>query len=279
MSKIKNDQFYTKKDVSQKCVEILLNNYPELVNKPFIEPSAGEGSFLSALENYGYNNVLAFDIEPKNEKIKQGDFLSQQIDDKMVAIGNPPFGHRSKLAIDFFNKCAEFCDTIAFIVPLQFRKYSVQSKLNKDFCLVSDTLLDSNSFEHDNKDLSVRCCFQIWTKSKDYLNLRIKERPEISHPDFEMYLYNNTPQALKFFDYDWDFAVPRQGYYDYSLRIKNKNELSTKVQYMFFKAKNQNILNNLINLDFDMLSKKNTTTPGFGKADIIELYKSKYNLK
>lgn len=120
----------------------------------------------------------------------------------LIAIGNPPFGKRSKLAIEFFNHCAKFCHTIAFIVPVQFQKYGVQSHLDKDFHLIYEELLNPTSFENNGKDLTVRCCFQIWTKKKGWTDLRIKEAPATSHPDFEMFLYNNTPETRKYFDYD-----------------------------------------------------------------------------
>lgn len=278
--KIENDQFYTKQEVSLKCFSILKNNFSELINNSIIlEPSAGTGSFINAFLDFGINkdNILAYDIEPKHPLIKKGDFLSTSFDNSsMIAIGNPPFGKRSKLAIDFFNHCAKFCHTIAFIVPVQFRKYSVQNRLNNKFNLIYDELLNPTSFENNGKDLTVRTCFQIWTKKEGFLDKRIKTAPPISHSDFDMYLYNNTPQALKFFDYDWDFAVPRQGFYDYTLRITDKNQLNKKIQYMFFKAHNQEILKRLLEIDFEKLSLKNTTIKGFGKADVVEEYLKKY---
>lgn len=277
MAKIPNDQFYTKRNVSHHCFEKVLE-YKELINQnsKILEPSAGTGSFMEAFLDFGFQkeNILAYDIEPKHSLVKKADFLEQNIekDDNLIACGNPPFGRRSSLAISFFNKCAECCSTIAFIVPVQFRKYGVQSKLNNNFKLIYDELLDPVSFENNGKDLNVRCCFQIWTKKEGFKDLRIKEAPPVSHEDFEMYLYNNTPQALKFFDYDWDFAVPRQGFYDYSLRIKDKKELNPRVQYMFFKAKDKETLKKLESIDFNQLSLKNTTIKGFGKADIVEEY-------
>ena len=279
MSNILNDQFYTKPLVAEECLEIL-QKYPELFSDCIIlEPSAGTGAFLEAFKKIGIEDerILAYDIEPKHEKVIQGDFLKTSLKNvPMIAVGNPPFWKRAKLAIDFFNKCALSCDTIAFIVPVQFRKYSVQSKLNEEFRLIDDTLLNPASFENGNKTLSVRCCFQIWTKNKNYTNLRILKKPDISDDDFIMYLYNNTPKALKFFDYDWDFAVPRQGYYDFSLRITKKEELNPKIQYMFFKGKTKEITERLMSLDYDKLSEKNTTIKGYGKADVVAEYRRIY---
>ena len=91
-----------------------------------------------------------------------------------------------------------------------------------------------------------------------------------------MYLYNNTKQARKYFDYEWDFAVPRQGFYDYSLRIEKKEELSPRIQYMFFKGKTPEITERLKKIDYEKLALNNTTIKGFGKADVVKEYMNLY---
>lgn len=45
---------------------------------------------------------------------------------------------------------------------------------------------------------------------------------------------------------------------------------------MFIKAKDEIILERLLKIDFEKLSKKNTTIPGFGKADLVKEYKELY---
>lgn len=276
--KIQNDQFYTKTNISEKCFNILTDNYLELLkDSQILEPSAGTGSFVEAFLNKGVKSedIYAFDIEPKHPLVKYADFFDIAFKDKdIITIGNPPFGKRSKLAIVFFNHSAMFSHTIAFIVPVQFQKYGVQHRLNKDFHLIYDEVLPADSFENNGKSLSVRCCFQVWTKREGYKDLRIVEAPKTKHPDFEMYLYNNTPETRKYFDYDWDFAVPRQGFYDYSKRILNKDELNPKIQYMFFKTDDEQVKKRLMNIDFDKLSLKNTTIKGYGKADVVAEYAS-----
>lgn len=278
--KIQNDQFYTKQEVANACFLTIKQEFPQLLeNSKILEPSAGTGIFVEAFLNSGIdkNNILAYDIESKHPLIIEKVFLKTDFSgENMIAIGNPPFGKRSKLAIEFFNHCAKFCHSIAFIVPVQFQKYGVQKCLNKDFYLIYDKLLNPTSFENNGKDLTVRCCFQIWTKNEGWEDLQIKEAPPISHKDFTMYLYNNTPTALKYFDYDWDFAVPRQGFYNYSLRITNKNELNPKIQYMFFKGNTPVITQRLKDLDFEKLSLNNTTIKGYGKADVVKEYIEKY---
>lgn len=289
MSDIKElDQFYTKEKISSFCVnesyKIMNKFYKEMV---FLEPSAGSGSFISSIKKSSfYNNhkILSFDIDPKEKSIIKRDFLEIENSDlnniskdKIITIGNPPFGKRSKLAISFFNKAAEFSDTICFIVPLQFKKWSVHSKLNKDFELIYSEDLPKDSFTFGSKEYGIRTCFQIWTRIDTGLtNKRILTSPETKHPDLEIYQHNNTKDTLKFFDkdvYKWDFAVHRQGYYDYNVKYTDPKKLETNKQYMFIKALNPSAKKILNKIDFNELSKLNTTIPGFGKADIIKEYK------
>lgn len=248
-------------------------------NPFFVEPSAGSGSFFKLLN---HQKRIGLDIEPKDKNIKKKDFLMWQYDgmekNNVVVIGNPPFGRRSKIAIEFFNKSAEFAHTIGFIVPVQFRKYSVHSKLNSNYKLIAEKFLPENSFiTEDGNDFNVNCVFQIWTKKNTTLrNKRILSSPPINHPDFKIYQYNNTKEALKVFQFDFDFAVPRQGYEDYNRREFSVWNLERNKQWALFKARDEETRKNLIKLNFVKLAQKNTVVPGFGKADVVEEYVRTY---
>jgi len=226
-------------------------------------------------------NRVSFDLSPELSEIIQLDFLKDDIKPHLptnpIFLGNPPFGKKSKLAIAFVNKCLDYSDCVGFIVPIQFRKWSVQSKINKEAKLILDLDLEENAFELNGKDYGVRCCFQVWCLDSFSKNKNLRERtPIVEHSDFKMYQYNRTSQALKYFDYDWDFAVIRQGYHDYTKKAFSKEECDKKQQWIFFKAKNKRVLGRLLNLNFVKLSKLNTSIPGFGKADVIKEYNSKH---
>ena len=52
-----------------------------------------------------------------------------------------------------------------------------------------------------------------------------------------------------------------------------------RTQWIFFKAHSQEALKRLCQIDYDKLSKKNTSIPGFGKADVIVEYESLFGNK
>ena len=103
-------------------------------------------------------------------------------------------------------------------------------------------------------------------------NLRLTDPPAIQHDDFEMWQYNNTQEARKVFSNNFDFAVIRQGYNDYSRRETSPSKCELNKQWILFKARNREVLKTLKHIDFTELSQNNTITPGFGKADVVKEY-------
>ena len=264
------DAYFTKPDIAVQCIQTLDSLIG--LNHTYLEPSAGDGSFVRPLLG---RNVTAIDICPQADFIQQADFLESPLVATCV-VGNPPFGRRSSLAIDFINKAACFADYIAFILPVQFRKFYTQRQLDPQLSLIHDQLLPANSFLFEGKDYSVRCCFQVWTTLAVETNYRLMKALPTSHPDFQMWLYNNVPSAVPVFDNDFDFAVPRQGYQDYSLRA-SLDECVLSKQWMLFKASTPEVLDRLNRIDFHQLSLLNTSTPGFGKADVVAEYSRLYD--
>ena len=116
---IKNDKYYTKLNIAKKCINFTKEHIPNFNDYILLEPSAGNGSFSSQLQN-----CEAYDLYPENETIKKLNFLNYlpDLNKKYIVIGNPPFGKRSNDAILFFNKSATFADYIAMIFPVSFMK-------------------------------------------------------------------------------------------------------------------------------------------------------------
>lgn len=186
------DKFYTNKDVSKRCIDLVgdLSLYDDI-----IEPSAGSGSFSSQIKS-----CLAFDLEPEGEGIKQADWFKvdkSQFSKNSLVIGNPPFGVQSNLAVDFFNESAKFAKTIAFILPLSFKKDSVQNRLDLNFELINEFVLERNSFTLDGNLYDVPSVFQVWQRAE-------VQRKKISMP--------MTSSNFDFTDRDKaDIRVPRVG--------------------------------------------------------------------
>lgn len=161
------DRFYTTPETVTKCLSLIDFSQYDCI----IEPSAGTGNFSYQFpkDKVTYN----FDLNPAAENIVEADWfkLDKTQFNKYSSIlvcGNPPFGQQNTLAIGFFNEAAKFCDTIAFILPLSFKKDSIQNKLNLSFHLESELVLNDCEFLlKDEESIKVPCVFQVWHKKAD----------------------------------------------------------------------------------------------------------------
>ena len=190
--KEENDKFYTKPEVSKLCINMIDLSDFDLI----IEPSAGCGSFSKQIDN-----CVAYDLVPEDNTIIQQDFfeldITQFIGRKVLTIGNPPFGVQNNLAIRFFNKAAQYSDTIAFILPKSFMKESVQNKLDLRFHLDKYIELPYKSFSLNGEDYGVNCIFQIWKKKDIKRTIKTKM---------------NSESFIKFGnENDFDFIIRRVG--------------------------------------------------------------------
>jgi predicted RNA methylase len=94
----------------------------------------------------------------------QKDFfeLNLKYDNKNIVIGNPPFGYKAKLAIDFINKSLDFSDIVIFILPIQFRRWLTQKQVREDAKLLFELpKLEQNSFIYKDKPYNVNCLVQV----------------------------------------------------------------------------------------------------------------------
>lgn len=192
------DKYYTKTEVVDICV-IMLQKYIEINNNDVcIEPSAGNGAFISNIKKI-FKNYKFYDLEPQNNNIIKQDYLEfnfntiiEQKYNKIHILGNPPFGRQSSLAIKFIKKSCKYCDSISFILPKSFKKDSLKKHFPLNFHLIYEYDLPKNSFIVDNKEYDVPCVFQIWLKKNinrtvqeklkpnKYKFVKIDENPDIS---------------------------------------------------------------------------------------------------
>lgn len=280
MKENKLDQFYTNPITSDYIIRIVSNMFEGFITKQFIEPSAGCGNFINSLIKKGVNKdkIIAYDIEPKDSTIiVKSDYLKTKIpyNKDNITIGNPPFGRNGKLALEFLNKSLSESDIVIFILPLLFKRYSMQKRVVNEGRLIAEFPIPANSFLVNSKEYNVNCVLQIWTTSKikTFLSdIRLRQAPSNKMEGITTYIHNNTKETLKYFNknkYKWDFAVVRQGYYDYNEKITNPKKLKNNRQYMFFKITNNNLKDTIYKVNFEKLSKTNTITPGFSTTDFI----------
>ena len=152
--KLENDKYYTPKELSKRLILKTFNLIGKENITEIIEPSAGDGSFSTQIQS-----CIAYDIEPENSSIIKSDFLKLNIEYKKgrLFIGNPPFGVHNKLVIDFYNKCCECGDYIAFILPISC--YQNDIKLYK-FDLIYSEDLGINQYT----DRNLHCCFNVYKR-------------------------------------------------------------------------------------------------------------------
>jgi hypothetical protein len=229
------DKFYTKKDIVEKCIELVRDNI-KISNKDLIiEPSAGNGSFIDSIKKIS-NNYQFYDLSPEHEEIQKQDYLDLDYNNllndkqKIHIIGNPPFGRQSSMAIKFIKKSCEYADSISFILPKSFKKESMKKHFNIYFHLINEFEIPENSFIVNNVECDVPCIFQIWIKKKT-----IRELPKKIIPQYFKFVKKTDNP---------DISFRRVGVYAGSISqdIENKSEQS----HYFIKFLNNNKLDDNI---------------------------------
>ena len=164
------DQFFTPEQVTRKCWTIF--NEVTKVNPDeytFIEPSAGDGAFLKVLPQ----GTIAMDVEPRNERIIRQDYLTwtpapptDTNQNKYIVFGNPPFGLRGHVALNFINHSQKFADYVCFVLPQLFESDGKGSprKRVKGYNLIYSEKVSAPFYTPENTNVDVNGVFQIWSK-------------------------------------------------------------------------------------------------------------------
>ena len=180
------DKFYTNNNIVDLCFEYILTNLE--INKEndlIVEPSAGNGAFISKIKE-NCNNYQFYDIKPEHNEIIKQDFIESNFNinvklyNSIHIIGNPPFGRQSSTTIKFIKKITEYANSISFILPLSFKKESLKSHFPLNYHLIFEKDLPKNSFSIDDKSHDVPCVFQIWCK-KNYERIKIEKIEPINY--------------------------------------------------------------------------------------------------
>jgi len=88
------DKYYTKNNIVDQCINLVKTYIDISTNDLIIEPSAGNGSFISHIQQLS-NNYKLYDLEPEHNEITKQDFLELECSlfgasyNKIHIIGNP----------------------------------------------------------------------------------------------------------------------------------------------------------------------------------------------
>jgi hypothetical protein len=209
------DQFFTPDSTAEYCyIKFLevLKLYKDYEKYTYIEPSAGNGSFLKILPD---DRRIGFDIEPKHKEIIKQDYLdwkpNENDNKKYVVIGNCPFGLRGQLALKFINNSSKFADYVCFILPQLFESDGKGSPMKRvvGLNLIHSETLDTD-FESPNKKLiKVNYIFQIWSKFHKNNSYDIKK---FENENIKIYSLSNgdSPSTIrnKKMFYKCDIYIP-----------------------------------------------------------------------
>lgn len=266
---VDREHFLTGDALASRCVrrvdEVLDLNSFDLI----VEPSAGEGSFLRLLPP---GKRLGLDIEPGTPEIRRVDFLQwdpgEVGHDRILTIGNPPFGRRGALAVAFINHACSFSTAVALILPRSFNKYTFQDRVHPRFHLLSNEVCADDFAVGDGRFRRVNTVFQIWVKGDGE---RSRSQHERSHPDFEMrhaHLSRVTPPQLAMLRSHYAFTIPQVGA-DFATRDASA---VVRGSHWFIRPRAPGVRRRFDRLDFAFLDEMNTAHKSLSRKDIVAAY-------
>lgn len=219
--------------------QYIVNKTKEIIGEEniteYIEPSAGAGVFLDYLEK---ENVpyLAYDIEPEDNRIIKQDFLALELEYKKgrCVIGNPPYGSRNILSVQFYKKSIQLGDYISLILPIS--QYNNNQQMY-EFDLIHTENLGKRLYS----SRKVHCCFNIYSKPFKGLN----EKPNYKLQDVKIVEIRQGNKEVT--DYDiricgWGASVGKQVDYpnqyakEFCIKINN-NKYIYKIRNTLLSAK------------------------------------------
>ena len=266
-NKIDNDKFYTKNSTAKICIDIIDFSIYDFV----IEPSAGNGSFLSQIP---HANKIGIDINPECDDILKMSWFDYAIPDtysKVLIIGNPPFGIRNNLSKKFIKHSVSFSNvyTIAFVLPNVYNKHTMQRVIPKEYRIKTALLLPENSFEIESETYHVPCTFYVFEKSKG---------PDLR---FDPSLYQDTTDWKYGNDLDYNFYVMGA-----SFEVKDKPEKSNRGYYIKINP-NKDVVKVKNNFERLRVLRKNGQIKGYSsvnggvfwttKPELVKIYKEEYD--
>lgn len=169
------DQFFTRPEAAAACAKWMTEAMRSINLDPdefwFVEPSAGCGHFYEQMPTDRRTGLDIAPIGPAAKHLQRADYLRWQNPNgkqRYAVLGNPPFGLRGHLALQFINKSAEYADVVGFVLPQLFDsdgKGAPSKRVSTELGLVMSRKMDADSFcAPDGRPVGVSTVFQVWAK-------------------------------------------------------------------------------------------------------------------
>ena len=255
---VEREEFYTRKEDAERLYAEVIDRYGTDFDF-FIEPSCGMGAFLNLMPF----NKIGIDI------IFGTDFFTWEFPKgRNIVIGNPPFGRKGKLAMQFLNRCSKHCEVVAMILPSIFSKYTFINRVHPMMHLKYETTVtEFDRPDEIGKGPKVNCVFQIWEKSTE---LRPKIVRHTSCDDFDMIHrhYSRTSPDERERLKSYDFAISQiEG------KIRNCEDVTAgSVYFIKDNTSDKSVRSVMERVDFSNLSIHHIGATSLTKADIVEGY-------
>lgn len=252
-TKLHLDKYYTPIELAKYCIDKTYKVIGKENISEVIEPSAGNGSFSNHIKD-----CIAYDIEPESDGIVKQDFLQLEIPYKQgrLIIGNPPYGARNTLSVQFYKKSIELADYIAFILPISQLKNNQQLY---EFDLIHSEDLGLQTYT----DREVHCCFNIYQRPKGKLN----SKPNYKLKDVEIIEVRMNNKIIN----DYDLRICAWGSIG---KVLDNNEKHAKEFYIkiFNNTYKEQILDLIKNANWNKLYPM-TSTPNLLQWQVYKYIK------
>lgn len=113
-------------------------------------------------------------------------------------IGNPPYGARNTLSVQFYKKCTGLGDYIAFILPISQYK-------NNQQMYEFDLIYSEDLGEQTYTDRKVHCCFNVYRRPK---NGKLNNKKKYNFKEFTLVeKREGKKQSKPYKDNNYDFRI------------------------------------------------------------------------
>ena len=196
-------QYFTKKDIVERVMDLILVYKQYGTGIHILEPSFGTGNFVQVLDKRGYKNIKGCEIDPQFTK-EPCDFFLYPMEEKFdLIIGNPPFTkynvkesyyypkrylncqlnsseylnrtlqNKDKMQIEgaFILKAIRHLkdknSSIGFVLPISF---FIAKKNREVKRIIMDNFKTIIIYQNDRRwfDEPIPCCFAIFTNLEKY---------------------------------------------------------------------------------------------------------------